>query len=328
MSYSMLPMFQTTSQSSNSSTNPYAPAIPLLNTGATGAMDAFNNSNSLPTIAALDPNVTAGQNSLLGIAGQGATSNAASAGVNNIQGILGNGGIGAPMQYGMDTLKQNASYLTPYANGSMLQNNPMLDSIIAKTNADTMDMLNANYGKAGRYGSAAWGGNAARQLGANENNLRYTDYGNQVQNQFNAINGLNGIGSGVAGIGQQGISNVLNGGNALASYYNPLTADANTQMNVGGQRMDYNQSVIDANRNTPWQNVSNLIGAGQGIGGMGGTSSSNSTSSTFGQQPVQNTNPSTGQMIAGGILGGLGTAANIGKAGGFKSIFNLMGQGK
>jgi hypothetical protein len=323
MSYSLLPSFQTTSTSSNSSTNPYAPAIPLLNTGATGAIDAYNNSNSLPTIAAMDPNVTAGQNALLGIAGQGATSNAAAAGINGLQGILGNGGIGAPMQYGMDMLKQNASYLTPYANGSMLQNNPMLDAIIAKTNADTMDSLNASYGKAGRYGSAAWGGNAARQLGANENNLRYTDYGNQVQNQFNAINGLNGIGTGVAGIGQQGINNVMNGGNALASYYNPLTADANTQSSVGGQRMDYAQSVIDANRNTPWQNVQNLIGAGQGIGSMGGTSSSNSTSSSFGQQPVQNTNPSTGQMIAGGLLGGIGSLANFGKAGGFKSLFSL-----
>ena len=318
MSYTFLPTVTNTSSKSS----PWAPAQPALNSALGGALNAYNTTYNGPLVAGMDPNVTAGQNQQLGIAGQGMTSGAAQTGIGGVQNMLASGGIGAPMQYGIDTLKSTVNNLNPLASGQYLQGNPYLDSIINTTNQNTMNDVNAQFSKAGRYGSGAYAGTLGQKLAQNEGGLRYQDFMNQLNTMLSANNAIGGAANSVAGIGQQGISNVMNGGAALQNYQNPLYADANAQKAVGGERMDYEQAKIDAANQAPWTKVGNLAQIAQGIGSLGGQSKSTSTSIG----PVQNQpQMSTGQMMLGGALGGLGLLGNIATGGGFKGLFGSPG---
>lgn len=313
MSYQFLPTVTNTSSKSS----PWSPAQPALNTALGGALNAYKNTYNGPLVAGMDPNVTAGQNAQLGIAGQGMTSGAAQTGIGGVQDMLSAGGIGAPMQYGMDTLKGTVNNLNPIASGQYLQGNPYLQSIIDQTNQNTMNDVNAQFSKAGRYGSGAYAGTLGQKLAQNEGGLRYQDFMNQMNAMLNANNAIGGAANSVAGIGQQGISNVMNGGAALQNYQNPLYSDANAQKQVGGERMDYQQANIDAANQAPWTKVGNLAQIAQGIGSLGGQSKSTSTSIG----PVQNMQPTTGQMMLGGALGGLGLLGNLATGGMFKNLF-------
>jgi hypothetical protein len=269
----------------------------------------------------MDPNVTAGQNAMLGIAGQGQMTNAAQSGIGGIQGILNSGGIGAPMQQGLDTLSQAQGYLDPYARGSYVGNNPYLENIIAANQQGTQNAVNANFSRAGRYGSGAYAQALGSALGNIDANLRYQDYQNQQGNQLNAIGALAGIGNSRADIGQNAIGNIYNAGGALSNLQGPLYSDANAQTGVGGSRMDYQQSQIDAANQAPWTRVGNLAQIAQGIGGMGGTSNE----SGWSLGPVENNSPSSGQRALGIGLGALGVGANLATGGGFRGMLSGIG---
>jgi hypothetical protein len=233
--------------------------------------------------------------------------------------MLSQGGIGAPMQYGIDTLKSTVNNLNPMASGAYLTGNPYLDNIINTTNQNVTNDVNANFSKAGRYGSGAYAGTLGTKLAQNEGGMRYQNFMDQLNAMLGANNAIGGAANSVAGIGQQGISNVMNGGAALQNYQNPLYSDANQQKAVGGERMDYRQAQIDAANQAPWTKVGNLAQIAQGIGSMGGTSNSQSTS--WGPYQSQNQNPSVGQMLAGGAISGLGLLGNYATGGGFKNLF-------
>ncbi len=66
------------------------------------------------------------------------------------------------------------------------------------------------------------------------------------QTPSGAASAKGGLASILAGIGQSGASNLMNSGSALAGANTALNADANNQMGIGGQRMDYQQALIDA----------------------------------------------------------------------------------
>lgn len=306
------------SQSETMTVNtPWGPAIPAANTAIQGAQNAYNTTYNGPLVAGMDPNVTAGQNQALGIAGKGATTNAATTGVAGVGGVLANGGIGAPMQYGIDTTKGAIANLQPIASGAFLTGNPYLDQIIDTTRQNITNDVNAQFSRAGRYGSGAYAGTLGMKLAQNEGNLRYQNFINQLQAMLGANSQIGSLAGNVAGIGQQGISNIYQGGNALAGYQNPLYADSSKQQQIGGARMDYEQAKIDAANQAPWTKVGNLAQIAEGIGGMGGTQWS--TSSGYQTQPNQNQRPSAGQAAAGVGLGILGAAGN---AGGFKQLFS------
>lgn len=250
----------------------------------------------------MDPNVTAGQNQALGIAGTGATTGAAQTGIEGIQDILSQSGIGAPMQYGIDTMQGAVNNLNPIASGQYLTGNPYLDEIIKNTNQNITNSVNSQFSKAGRYRSGAYAGALGQQLSANESNLRYQNFTDMLNAQLQANQQIGNLASGVAGIGQQGIGNLMQGGSALSSYIQPLYSDASKQAEIGGQRMDYEQAKIDAANQAPWTKVGNLAQIAQGIGSLGGTGQESST--TIGVQPVQQQQtPSALQTIAGTGLG-------------------------
>lgn len=293
MAWQYLPTVQTTNTSEVR--NPWAPAQGALNQSLSGAMDAYNKTYQGPQVAGMDPNVTAGQNAQLGIANRGATSGAAQSGIGGVQGILNGGGLGAPMQ---DAL----GYLQPYASGSYINNNPYLDAIIGKSQQEAADKVNANFSSAGRYGSGAYAGALGKELAGIGTNARYQDYLDQQNKQIMAINQITGI-------GQNGVNNIYNAGAALNNYQTPLYSDAQAMKGVGGERMDYAQSNIDANNQAPWARVGNLAQLAQGIGSMGGTSFGSSTGVGITPQQYKPT-PSFGQTALGLGATAAGLAAN------------------
>jgi len=315
--FSFLPSIQNTN--SSYSKNPWDPAQGALTQALGGAQNAYNTTYNGNLVAGMDPNVTAGQNQALGIAGQGATTDAAQTGMAGVNGILQQGGIGAPMQYGIDTMKGAVGNLGDLASGKYLSGNTYLDDMISRMGEGITNQVNGQFSKAGRYGSGAYAGALGKELANNESQLRYKNFMDMINAQLSANQQIGGLAQGVAGIGQQGIGNVMAGGNALQSYIDPLYSDASKQSEIGGQRMDYEQAKIDAANQAPWTKAMNLANIATGIGSMGGTGTENSQSIGIG--PVQNQqSPSAMQTVAGAGLGLLGAG---GAAGGFGKLFKF-----
>lgn len=313
--FSFLPSIQNTNSSYSKS--PWDPAKSALTQALGGAQNAYDTTYNGPLIAGMDPNVTAGQNQALGIAGTGATTGAAQTGIGGVNSILQNGGIGAPMQYGIDTMKGAVGNLGDLASGKYLSGNTYLDDMISRMGEGITNQVNSQFSKAGRYGSGAYAGALGKELANNESQLRYNNFIDMINAQLQANQQVGGLAQGVAGIGQQGIGNVMAGGSALQSYIDPLYSDASKKAEIGGQRMDYQQAQIDAANQAPWTKAMNLANIATGIGSMGGTGSESSQS--IGLSPVQQQQkPSAMQTIAGTGLGLLG----IGGAGGFKNMFS------
>lgn len=320
---------------SNTKQDPWAPAQPALNQALAGATDAFNNTYNGPSVAAMDSNVTAGQNQALANANAGTISNLAGGAAGNIGDVMGNGGFAEGGQEAMTGINsalgtfnsqigQAQSYLDPYASGQMRDNNPYLNSAIENAMSEAAASANRQFSGAGRYGSGAHSGALGSQLGNIATNARMNAYNTDTQNQLSAIgqmgnfanSGLAGNVSGygaMAGLGQQAYGNTMAGLQALPTLNQAQNADAQTQMSIGGQRMDYNQAQIDAQNQDPWTKAGNLAQIAGAIGSLGGTSQTVSKESTGGVGGV-----------VGGVLGGLGGLANVGKSlGGFSSLFAL-----
>jgi hypothetical protein len=314
-SYQYMPSVSTTTRS------PYAPAIPGLNQAMGGALDAYNTTFQGPQIAGMDENVTAGQNAILGNSGQGLTTQGATNALQSLGGVMGQGGLsdyqrqGADqMQSGFNTLDNVQNNLNPYASGAyMSQGNPYLERVIQNSMSDAAQGVNAQFSAAGRYGSGAQSDALSNRLGRIATDARFNDYYQQQQNQLGANNALmnlagqrGGLGGQLAGIGQQGIGNMMNSGAAFGALNQAQNMDANNQIGVGSSRMDYEQAKIDAANSAPWERVSRLANISQGVGGMGGTSTTMSMTPQEKQEQ-----PSTLSRIAGYGLAGAGMFKNI-----------------
>ena len=192
---------------------------------------------------------------------------------------------------------------------------PYLDATINSAMNDATRGVNSQFSSAGRFGSGAHADTLANRLGTIATGARMGDYNQQQQNQLGAIDRLGslanaraGIGGSMAGLGQQGVSNLLGAGTGIEGLSQARNVDASNLQGVGAQRMDYQQQLIDAANQAPWARVGNLAGIAGGIGGLGGTSNT----SGFSLQPQQQ-QPSGSRFgqIAGGALAGAGALANI-----------------
>jgi hypothetical protein len=289
-------------QMENKITEPWAPAAPALKQALSGATEAYGKTFQGPQVAGYDPNITAGENIMLGNAQQNTVGDLANMGLGGLGGILGSGGLSQGQQTGMGTLGGVAQNLQPYASGGLTQSNPYLDQVLQKSMEDASQGVNAQFSSMGRYGSGAHAGALGRELGGLQNQARLQDYYTQQQNQLAANQSLAGIGAQQAGIGQQGVGNLYGAGQALTSLYAPQNLGAQTMQDIGGQRQAYQQSLIDASNQAPWARVGNLANIATSIGGMGGTSFGQS----MGWQPQQKQQSSTLGNILGGAMTGLG----------------------
>jgi hypothetical protein len=319
----------------NQTRDPYAPAVPTLNTALAGANSAYGSTYNGSSVAAKDPNVTAGQDTILGNAASGNISNLAGSASSNIGDVMGNGGLAQGSQGAMNgiggalgtfnsQMGQATSALTPYANGSMRGSNPYLNDSIDNAMTEAANATNRQFSSAGRYGSGAQSSALGNQLGQIATNARMNAYNTDTQNQLGAAtslgsmagNGLSGNISGnnaIAGLGQQGFANTLNGLNSIGTLNTAQNTDAQNQMTIGGQNMSYNQQQIDAANQDPWTKVGNLAQIGGGIAGLGGTTNGTAT---------QTQDTGLGGII-GGALGGLGALKNMGGLAGIGSLFTM-----
>jgi hypothetical protein len=208
--------------------------------------------------------------------------------------------------------------LSQYANGSLLggSGNQYLDPIIAKANQDAMQKVNGMYAGAGRIGGGANAMDLARAMSETENNLRYNDYSQQVQNQFNAnkliddekfqrqqgraaiIGEQAGIRGQIANIAQQGNQNML-GMTALNPMIDNLRyAGADRLLNLGS-----------AEQAAPYENLNNYLALVRGASNGYGSQHTVGTSTTQGNSQTQGSQTSPGQsplqQIAGvGMMAG------------------------
>jgi hypothetical protein len=295
---------------------PYAAAQPGINQSLALADRAAATTFNGPSVAALDPLVTQGQGMNEAAVAGDPIGKATAYAQNFYNRLAGQGGVSDLGLSGVGDLTAAGGYYMPYASGSMVGNNPYLDSVIAKNDAATMARINSNFSSAGRYGSPAQAGTAAGAISAADNQARLGQYNQDIQNQFAALSGLSNVGNAKAAIGQQGVGNISNYVSQLPTLAQASLFSGNTIQGIGGQNMDYAQRLIDSQNQDPWTKAKNLAEITGGLGAQFGTQTSSGTS--YGQgATTQKSDPG----VFGDILAGVGAGANllkgIGGLGGF-----------
>jgi len=225
-------------------------------------------------------------------------------------------------EYGMLGAPSSAqTNLAGYASGANLTGNPYLDRILETTNEGIANRTNGMFGAAGRSFSPAHAAAVARNIAQADNQARFADYNQQVQNQFNAnqlidsqANTRAGLRTGILGqqFGgeQQGIGNMLGIANNAGTIDNARYLDANSLNRIGQQAQQQ-----------PWQNLSNyqnvVRGASQGYGTQNGEQT-NTTPGPSGLQQAIGAGMAVAGLATGNPMMALQGASSLSGGGGGK----------
>jgi hypothetical protein len=270
----------TTQQTQSSTTAPWQAAQPMLQ-GILGQLSPLIQNSGLNAtesgaINQLSQNASQG-NPYAGQIGGLATN------------LLSGGGATAQapaIQSGLSTLQ---SQLTPYANGSMIGNDPALQAQLAQIASDTTNSVNGQFAAAGRDFSGANQQALARGIAQGEAPVIASQYNQDVANQQNAANSLYGAQnttSGLlSGLTQQGLANQQQGVTASQAALNA--------QNYGPQQQ---LALAQMAQNIPAQNLALLAQIGVPIAGLG----SQSTGQSQGSQTM------SGAQQFSDIAGGIG----------------------
>jgi hypothetical protein len=275
----------TTSQTQQSTTAPWAAAQPDLS-GILGQL------NPLIQNSGLNSTESGAINQLSQNAAQG---NPYASQISSFAGNMLNGGGAtqqAPnLQSGLSTLQ---SQLTPYANGSMIGNNPALQAQLAQIASDTTNQVNGQFAAAGRDMSGMNQQTLARGIAQGEAPVIAGQYNQDVANQLSAANSLYGAQNStsglLSGLNQQGLANQQQG---VASSQDALNAQNYTPQ----QQL----ALAQLTQSIPAQNLALLAQIGVPIAGLG--------SQTTGQS--QGTQTESGAQQFGQIASGLGSLAKF-----------------
>lgn len=269
------------SQTQNSKTDPWAPAQPLLE-GILGQL------NSQMAGTGINANENSALNTISANAQQG---NPFASQINSFASNLLNGG-GATDQNGAISsgLKTFQDQLTPYANGSMVGNNPALKSQLDTIMSDVGNSVNGQFAAAGRDLSGANQQAYGRGVAQGVAPVLANQYNQDVSNQINAAGQLYGAqntSSGLlAGLNQQKLANQGQGIAASQSALDANNYGANATLQAEAAR-----------RGIPVQSLGLLAQIGIPIAGLGGQSSGKS----------EGTQQMSGAQQFGLIAGGLGS---------------------
>lgn len=265
--------------------DPWKPAQPLLqDVLEQGRAIGGDVSNFTPTFSA---NTRAGME---GIAQMGMNPLAQADAFRNLA-----AGTRAGYDTGQGTLMSTAS-------GGMLGGNPYLDEVLRVARENAATGVNAQFSGAGRYGSGAHTGALARELGNIETTARMNNFNTERANQMNAAGILHNAG--------------LQSGQFAAGIDQAELQRLGFLSQAGGMQDQMDAAV----RQAPINAVNFQAGLGIPIAGLGGTTNTNTTSST----PAN-----TMGMIAGAGMMGLGAlTGNMNMvAGGLGSIGSSAGGG-
>lgn len=258
---------QSSTQRQNTERNPFAPAVPLLE-GAAGQALQYGNAETFA------PNYSADT-----IAGLDRLS-ALSQGPNNLQSVLPGQISGAQGAFG-----QGLGQLQATAGGDYLDGNPYLMSVLDRGADRVQDRVNRSMSGLGRYGSGAHTDILGRNLGDYYNSALMNNYNTERGYQVNAGNNLLNYGSQTPQLA--GMLDQANQG------------QANRQLTTGQIRDQMEQAERMAGINA----ANYLAGIGGQIGGMGGTTTGESTT-------TQRTPMNIPGMVASGV--GLAMSPQIG----------------
>jgi hypothetical protein len=269
---------QTTTQSST--TAPYAAAQPDLTAilgklgpmiGSSGLSDSATNAINSAENTLNKPNQYAG------LIGDYATN------------LLNGGNANAQANPLADNLSTYQKFLTPFANGSMVGNNPALQAQLQQIQTDVTNNVNSQFAGAGRDLSGANQQAVARGVAQGEAPVIAGQYNQDVANQIGAANSLYNAGNTTSGLltglNQQGLANQGVGVGAASS--------AQAQQLYSPQQI---LALEQLRQNIPAQQLGLLAQIGIPIGGLG--SQSTGTADT--------TKQDSGATVFGQITGGLG----------------------
>lgn len=175
-------------------------------------------------------------------------------GINTLSNNLGqvSSDLFAGMQGGNNAVLNANNFINKQLTGDPAQN-PYLQQQIDQTNESVRNQLQARLGRAGLAGGSDYNNLIARALASNEGNLRYQDYDNAVNRQFQA-----------AGLAPQGLGVAAQLGQAGAML--PLQAGALNAASIGGLLGQYQ------NVNGVQKQSGGLLGSilGAGLSAFGG----------------------------------------------------------
>jgi hypothetical protein len=182
------------------------------------------------------------------------------------QSLLNGGGANTQAPNVQSNLATFQSQLTPYANGSMVGNNPALTAQLAQIQTDVGNSINSQFAAAGRDGSGANQMAYGRGVAAAEAPVIAAQYNQDVANQIAAANALYGAGNTTAntlsGMQQNYLSNQGQGATAAQSALDAQNYGANATLAEEAQR-----------RGIPVQALSLLAQIGTPIAQLGQQSS-------------------------------------------------------
>lgn len=173
-------------QTTQSQTGPWGPAQGALQ-NIIGQAQTLGQDQSLFT-----PNYSTA--TLAGVQGLETAGSQPGAAAGYLPGVV--NGVGAGFGTGLDTLKTTAA-------GGNLGGNPYLDAVLARSGAETANLVNQQFSGAGRYGSAAHTGTLADRIGQQQTQARMQDYQTERGNQIQAAGTLYGGGIQGAGLANQ-----------------------------------------------------------------------------------------------------------------------------
>jgi hypothetical protein len=186
------------------------------------------------------------------------------------QSLLSGGGADAQAGNLRDNLGAFRSQLTPYANGSMVGNNPALAAQLAQIQTDVANSVNGQFAAAGRDFSGANLMAYGRGVAAGQAPVIAAQYNQDVANQLAAANALYGAGNTTAGALSGLQQNYLaNQGQGVAAAQSALDAQnygANATLAAEAQR-----------RGIPVQALGLLANIGVPIAQLGKQSSGTTT---------------------------------------------------
>src|SRR5882724_1575587 len=228
------------------------------------------------------------------------------------QSLLNGGGANAQAANVQGNLSSLQSQLTPYADGSLIGNNPALAAQLAQIQTDVGNSVNGQFAAAGRDFSGANQQAYGRGVAAGEAPVIAAQYNQDVANQFNAANALYNAGNTTAGT----LSGLQQ--NYLANQGQGVTA---AQSALAAQNYGANATLAEEaqRRGIPVQALSVLSQIGVPIAGLGSQKSGTDTTTQ------QLSGVDQFGKIAGGISSLLGTAASIHPNGSTSGGSGLLG---
>jgi len=231
---------------------------------------------------------------------------------NYTQSLFNGGGANAQAGNVQGNFDAFRGQLTPYANGSMVDNNPALAAQLAQIQTDVGNSVNGQFAAAGRDFSGANQMAYGRGVAAAEAPVIAAQYNQDVANQINAANALYNAGNTTAGtlsgMQQNYLANQGQGVAAAQSALNAQNYGANATLAAEAQR-----------RGIPVQALGLLAQIGVPIAGLG----TQSTGNTTGTQQMSGAQQFA--TLASGISNLLGSATGTGSTGAKSGGSGLLG---